>query len=336
MRSFFTSPIYLSVTIDTECDKGPKWLIKRPLQFKAVTEGIPDVLEQLFRKYQVKATYLLSPEVIKDDACVSVLKDVSKGGAELGTHLHGEFIEPYMTEDTDATWAMQNTYSEEIEYEKIRNLTLLFESKFGYKPRSFRAGRYGIGKKSLNMLAEQGYLVDSSVAPNCRWKDKGGEATFYGAPVTPYYPNANDPLMSGKLSILEVPLTIGKTWWHYFPSALVRTVNKYPRLWLSPIHRLNLIHHFTPIWLRPTWFTFEQMKDLILDCLKKATPQGTVFVMMFHNVEAVPGCSPSIQDQDQLRIFMDRMESTFQFFNQLSARSLTLSEIQHIYKKDVP
>lgn len=185
--------LYLSITIDTECDKGPGWLIQKPLKFRSTIDGIPNILEPIFQQFGAKATYFLSPEVIQNDECVSVLKDVQKSGAELGTHLHGEFIEPHTKLDTDATWEMQSTYTRDIEYQKIKNLTTLFKEKFGYDPTSFRAGRFGIGKNTLPILADLGYTIDSSVAPYCMWKDKGGFIEFFGVPTQPYHPDINDP-----------------------------------------------------------------------------------------------------------------------------------------------
>src|SRR5579871_3010745 len=100
-----SSRAYLCVSIDTECDKGKAWRVQKPLSFIGVTEGVKGRLQPLFASFGAKPTYLVSPEVMRDEASVEVLRSVS-AHAELGTHLHGEYAEPGIT-DPDVTLAFQ-------------------------------------------------------------------------------------------------------------------------------------------------------------------------------------------------------------------------------------
>ena len=77
-------------------------------------------------------------------------------------------------------------------------------------------------------------IIDSSIAPYCRWSDKGGYIDFFGVPTQPYYPDINGFKKKGNLSILEVPVTVGNTWYEYFPKSILKTVPKYPSLWALP------------------------------------------------------------------------------------------------------
>ena len=81
----------LCVTIDCERDKGPRWRVRRPATFRGIHEGIGARLAPLFRQYGVKPTYLLSPEVMRDDAAATCMAALARG-AELGTHLHAEYV----------------------------------------------------------------------------------------------------------------------------------------------------------------------------------------------------------------------------------------------------
>jgi len=69
--------VSLVVSIDTECDKGLNWRVKQPLQFENVLKGIPKRLQLLFEKYRIKPTYLLSPGVLKNDACIDFFKSLA-------------------------------------------------------------------------------------------------------------------------------------------------------------------------------------------------------------------------------------------------------------------
>src|SRR5580658_4448688 len=88
----------LIVTIDTEVDKDCRWRISDPASFSSVRHGIPDILSPLFDEFGVEPTYLLSPEVIEDGPCGEILAGLDR--AELGTHLHPEFVAPERTLDS--------------------------------------------------------------------------------------------------------------------------------------------------------------------------------------------------------------------------------------------
>ena len=68
--------VYLSITVDTECDKGKGWRVKQPMSFINTRSGIMNNLQPIFDKYSVKATYLLSPEVILDSESVCSFKEM--------------------------------------------------------------------------------------------------------------------------------------------------------------------------------------------------------------------------------------------------------------------
>src|SRR5258708_7934816 len=154
---------YRCVTIDTECDKGPQWKTQYPLRFDAVRRGVGEVLQPLFDRYGCAPTYLLSPEVIADNASAELFATLAER-AELATHLHGEFAVAH-PEHVEVTNAYQRDYPEEVEAERLEFLTEQFRSAFGAPPTSFRAGRFGIGPHTLPILESLGYVVDSSVTP---------------------------------------------------------------------------------------------------------------------------------------------------------------------------
>ncbi len=330
--------IYLTITIDTECDKGPGWLTQHPLQFKSVVEAIPHQFEPLFHKYGAKATYLLSPEVIKNDNCVRILKKTLANGADLGTHLHGEFIEPYPDYRAKITSTMQNTYSKEIEFAKLKNLTKIFRDQFGFQPTSFRAGRFGMSRHTLSILAELGYKVDSSVAPFTQWNDNGGKIHFFGTPTQPYYPDEKDFRKQGNLPILEAPLTIGNCWYEFLPKFILRSVPYYSKIWGFLQKHLGLKEQFKPLWLRPTLkaSTEENMKKLILHNIHQSNTPDVFLVMMFHNVDFLPGCSPYAQTEKEAKHFFRRLEDILVFTKQLPVEFITLSEITSKISHSIP
>jgi hypothetical protein len=269
LRSAITMAAYLCVSIDCECDKGPGWRTQKPLAFMGIITGIGARLQPLFARFGAKPTYLLSPEVLRDDASLELLAAL-KQNAELGTHLHGEFAEPDAFEP-DLTGAFQCHYDRDIEAAKLSCLTERYRSAFGRAPRSFRAGRFGIGPHSLGLLVQQGYHVDSSVTPHKDWSRAGApEVSFLDAPTQPYWPVPGKPAcpaLSGTL--LEVPVTI------------------------RPV-KIPLLNRFLePRWLRPTHTRAARLIALAQEEIKAAVPgRPAVLNCMFHNIEITAGTSP--------------------------------------------
>ena len=84
---------YLIVTIDTEVDKDPLGESQIRSRSGRSLVGIPEVFSPLFEEFGVIPTYLLSGEVVENPECASVLRGLG-ARAELGTHLHAEFLPP--------------------------------------------------------------------------------------------------------------------------------------------------------------------------------------------------------------------------------------------------
>ncbi len=316
--------IYLAVTIDTECDKGPEWRVQQPIGYRSVLEGVPLRLQPLFKRFDAKPTYLLSPEMIEHEGCVATLRGVA-GGCELGTHLHGEFIEPdrLKQETIVMTGALQRQYSPEVERAKLVNLTELFESRFGYRPTSFRAGRFGIGDRSLKLLDELGYVVDSSVTPYALHDG----FHFWGCPTRPYHPREDDPRCKGSLRILEVPVTIHSPFLSGFPDGWL--LGQGPQSWWFRLARRVLgKEYMRPIWLRPSFRDFDGMRRVIDAHLQAGRGEPrSLLVMMFHSVEVIPAASPYAQTLAEVDVFLQRLERTLDYCRTLGAKCIGLSEV---------
>jgi len=307
--------VYLCISVDCECDKGPRWRIQKPLAFSGIQQGVRDRLQPLFRRFRAKPTYLLSPEVMRDAQALETLANL-EGGAELGTHLHGEFAEPGAFEP-DETSFFQCHYDRETEQQKLRYLTDFFRSSFGRSPRSFRAGRFGIGRHSLGLLQDLGYTVDSSVTPQKDWSGTGAsEASFRRAPTQPYWPVLNDPgrIASHAGTLLEVPVTIR-------PSVLagIPVIGR----WIEPR------------WLRPTRGSVARLVEVAREEIGHAVTARTghpiVLNCMFHNVEIIPLASPYARNEAEADAIMERLAGLLAFAEREGIRSLGLGDVPELF-----
>ena len=238
--------------------------------------------------------------------CQKVLKELAS--AELGTHLHSDFIGPMKTLENMAGYnadACQTDYPEEVEFQKLRNLTNLFSDVFEQKPRVFRAGRFSANLNTLKALHSLGYLVDSSFTPYCTWlTPKGNLIDHSQTPEEPYFPDLKNEDESSSPQLLEIPLTIVK-------------------------RKIPLRQKVS--WLRPVFSSPTAMKRIIRN--KAASPPSKypkVLNMMFHSEELVPCASPYTKNKADIDKYVSALKRVFDFAILKGCKFATQEEI---YKK---
>jgi hypothetical protein len=296
---------FLCVTIDTEPDCDIHWRRSEPLTFESVLSGISDILRPLWNRYDIKPVYFVSPEVVQSDDCCRVLKQEIRLGAEIGAHLHSEYVEPQKKYESFAGTQSDEfpcfAYSGEVELAKIKNLTELIVKKLGVKPASYRAARYGADLDTIKSLEELGYKIDSSVTPGIDWSKQGGP-NHSRAPRQPYFISANDYYAAGRVGILEVPITI-----------LGKRFVFLPDRW------------FCYRWLRPTHMTVFEMKRLAGEFAKSYAE--LVLNMMFHSMEVVPGKTPFVRTKLGQKMYLSRLASILRYLAEVGFESRTLAEV---------
>ena len=302
-----TEKVVVSITIDTECDHDPQWVRSKPLMFDSIYEGLPNRLQPAFTSVGAVPTYLLTVEVLEDPACVETLNGL-QGNHEYGTHLHAAFIEP-QKKYTDYAGVdspdFQCGYAPDIEYQKLANLTALFEQTLGHTPTSFRAGRYGASADSVNSLQRLGYLVDTSVTPHMKWQEPNAKVDFRGAPEQPYFPSAHKLSLAQDYTpgrILEVPVTLK------------------PRLFRDPR------------WFRPWFASVEQMKEIFRYQLRRHVDSPVVSInMMFHSMEVIEKASPYPQNADDVKRFIDQIQAVLSWCADEGAEFAGVSKLHAMF-----
>jgi len=304
---------YFVITIDVEPDCSPSWRYSKPLSFYGVQKGIKERLQPLFNKYGAFPTYLINNVVLEDRESTETFLRL-EGGFELGTHLHSEFIEPEK-KFTDYAGvkaeANQCFLPAEIEFEKMRSITNLFENNFGRRPTSFRAGRFSAGTNTIQALDTLGYKVDTSVTPHINWNDKTRERSvnYTHAFEQPYFIKPGSYLEKSKTGkILEVPVSI-----------------------------IDLRRFFRKkaIWLRPSYYKDFSMLLKVIEAqsAKFSSHENVVFNMMFHNVEVLPQMSPYTLTESDCTTYLSLIESFLSFCKKNSIKSLPLSSTYDIFNR---
>ena len=319
--------VYLVVTIDVEPDSTPTWHYADPLGFRGVLEGIGDILQPMFNSLGVVPTYLVNNVVMEDPACCDFFGRL-KGNFELGAHLHPEFIEPdkkfyqYAGKKGEANCCF---YPPGVEFEKIQNITLLFERAFGRKPTTFRAGRYSAGLNTMKSLERLGYLVDTSVTPHVCWNDRTRErpVDFSDAPEQPYFMQADSiSLEAHRGDLLEIPISINLE-------------KRNPvREWIVSAGGLRRPFRKTRArWLRPYYSNADQLKGVARQFMDRYRQRERVALnMMFHNVEVLPGLSPyNLTSGDTIQ-YLNELKDFLSFCKDQDILSVSATDLYHVFK----
>lgn len=316
----------LIVTIDTESDN--LWKQKDRITLENILQ-IPK-LQELFNRYKIKPTYLVSYPVAQDKKCVSILRNIyEQGRCEIGSHLHAWTTPPVLRNEWDRCPYLYE-FPLQTQRELLLNLTEVVRNNFDLSPVSYRAGRFGFDEDSVVLLEEFGYQIDTSVVPLMDFKDHAGEERggpcFVNAPLWPYYLSKDNVCQPGESQILEIPVSVsfnrGLPEWGQRMYLQTRETNFCRRL----LAKLNLLQI---IWLYPTFFSVREMGSLCQYLLSKGLP---VLNMMFHSSEILAGASPYHRTEKDVSAFLNKIEGIIRFLvEKKGVVSQTLSEFRENY-----
>jgi hypothetical protein len=279
------------VTLDTEADN--QWRHGCPLTTENVHWWQP--FQDMCSQFGIRPTYLITSEIAEDAEAAAYLRSlVAAGTAEVGAHLHPWTTPPFRDEAgltfNDPAHVFPCHLDEELLRDKLRTLTTQIRESLGVVPTSFRAGRFGLDEVGARLLAELGYMVDSSVTPFTSWAGNAGRPGWRGGPDFRHH--AADPFRiggTGHPGLVELPVTILPTYWvtrrsravlRHWNARPLRLARRAAAAWRRP----------QPLWLRPRpEYRSGDLTALLREAERRSLP---VAVVMFHSSELMPGGSP--------------------------------------------
>lgn len=283
---------YLLVTIDTEEDM-PLWRPEPETTVRNIS-AIPS-LQRRLNMSGIRPTWLVDYPVLDNDESCAVIRGLPSSDCEIGMHLHSWNTPPLAPDETGEKATYLHVMPTDLKRRKLARLHGMFGEKLGIAPTSYRAGRYGFGLDDAALLAELGFVVDSSVVPHTDYSSDGGP-DFRSCTLQPFIIEAGNGL-----KLVETPLTVGLA--HKLPEYLAKRYFSIPG-WTrmrGVLHRLGLA---SLLWLRPTVSSFDEMKRLADHLLEKTDCK--VINIMFHSNECFPGASPYHKTDDDVARFFDR------------------------------
>lgn len=261
----------------------------------------------------VVPVYLVDfPVATSPTARAALCNAVAQGKAEIGVQLH-PWVNPPHDEDVTEANSFAGNLPVTLEREKFRRLRSTIEDGFGTTPLIYRAGRYGLGPGTADMLIEHGMAIDTSVRSRFDYSAVGGP-DYRDHPVSPWWVDPDQRLM-------ELPLTT--VYW-----GLLRQFGAklYPMMWRMPqlrglLAKTGLLERIP---LTPEGITLEEAIrgiDIALD-------EGlAVLVFAFHSPSLAPGFTPYVSSEADLDAFYDWWRGVFAYLRQRNVASTSVKDL---------
>ena len=263
-----------------------------------------------FAERGVGLTCMIDHPIAIDPAAIAILSRVVEDGrSEIGTQLHA-WVNPPFDEDTTSAASYAGNLPRALEAAKLENLTAAITTAFGKSPRAYRAGRYGIGPRSFELLAALGYRIDSSVRPGYDYRADGGP-DFRMADAGAYRAEG----------IVELPLTTVFTGRARRGGArLYRALGAIPK-GRGLFARTGLLSRIA--------LTPEDMPiEAALEAVAVAAGEGLGLLnLSFHSPSLVPGHTPYVRDAADLRRFHGWWATVLDALDRRGIRNASLDEI---------
>lgn len=258
----------------------------------------------------VSLAFMIDHPIVSDPAAVDILRrTLEDGQSSIGTQLH-PWVNPPFDEAVTPVNSFPGNLPAALEAAKIDVLTAAITDAFGAAPRAYRAGRYGIGPHTIDLLADRGYRLDSSIRARYDYSTDGGPD---------FTAIDNHAFRTGGL--IELPLTT------VFTGHLRRQgASLYPLLGRFP-HGRGLMARSGL--LARVALTPEQMplRDALEAVRVAVDDDVAVLTFSFHSPSLVPGHTPYVRDSADLAAFYRWWDAVFALLDRLGVRPIGLDAL---------
>jgi hypothetical protein len=310
--------MYLAITIDVEEDNWSDYNSEPVLSnIGKLTE-----LQNLFDKFDVKPTYLISYPVAADKNSISILRKIlDRDRCEIGAHLHPWNTPPFEEEKTVKNTMLFNL-SKDLQYRKLESLHEKIVENFKMEPVAFRSGRWGFDQTVAENIHRLGYKVDTSVSPYLNWK------SYYGPDFSNRSPMPQIVHMgksgSPDCSILEVPATIGFLQDNYDRcNACLKAISGSALRHFRLIGVLDKLKIINKVWLSPESDDAGKMIQLAESIKRNNYP---ILNMFFHSPSLQHGLTHFTKTKEEEEELTHRIEKFLEYKVLSNIKSIKLSD----------
>lgn len=277
----------VAVFVDTEEEFDWTKPLSRDERSTTAAASLP-IIQQRMQSFGVQPVYLIDHPIATDERCVATLRDYQDAGAcAVGTQLH-PWVNPPFNEDVNKLNSFAGNLPTVLERAKLAVLTDAIENGVGRRPKVYRAGRYGVGPNTANLLSELGYKADVSVRATF---DYGGEGGPDFSDIRPL------PYRVGRSGLVELPLTAGYVGpLRGYGRSLFGAAGQMAR-GRGILARAGLLKRVA---LTPEGMPLADAVELIDRLLDDGQ---RLFSISFHSPSIEPGHTPYVRDARDLQLF---------------------------------
>lgn len=269
----------------------------------------------------VQPVYLIDYPITDDGYGVELLSGYAhEGRAEIGVQLH-PWVNPPFIEQVSVNNSYACNLPPELERAKLKALYEAIVSRCGLRPDIYRAGRYGAGPNTPQILKDLGISVDSSVRARFDYSTQGGP-NYAQHPVNPYWIDRD--------GLLELPLTTvfsgvmrsagNVVFGEWFGSQAARSI----------LARSNMLERIA---LTPEGIPVEKA----LEAIDIALLEGVkVINLSFHSPSLAVGHTPYVRTDEHLDSLYAWFKAVFEHLERSGVRPTTISEIKAASLFNVP
>lgn len=261
----------------------------------------------------VVPVYLVDWPIVQDARAVEIIGDaVRRGVAEVGVQLH-PWVNPPFEEVVCERNSFAGNLPPALEAAKFIALRDAIEAAFGAAPLIYRAGRYGLGPHTANLLKAAGIRIDTSVRSLFDYTPKGGP-DYSHYPLTPYW-------VDDARQLLELPVTSVYTGPLRQFGPLLHRAQRHIPTFFSGFSRLGLLERIA---LTPEGVSADEALRGIDIAVNSGLP---VLVLSFHSPSLAPGHTPYAKTPAAIEALYHWFEVVYADLAQRGVRPTRVAEI---------
>lgn len=296
------------VFVDTEEEFDWSKPLARENRSVSAVSALP-AAQARFAASGVPLALMVDHPIATDPRAIDLIGPLLTGGTAVGTQLH-PWVNPPFDEALTPANSFAGNLPHALEAAKLAALTEAITTAFGMRPTAYRAGRYGLGPASFDLLAAHGYRLDSSMRPGFDYAAEGGPD---------FSALGNQAFRVG--GIVELPLTTVFT-----GAARAGGMKFYQAAGRIPKGRAVLARSglLQRIPLTPEGIPLREA----LEAIRVALGEGVrVLSFAFHSPSLEPGHTPYVRDEADLRAFWQWWDEVLAELDRLGARAVGLEDV---------
>ena len=277
--------------------------------------------QELCDEFGIRPTYVIDQPVATREIGWRPLREyVESGRAVVGAHLHPWVSAPH-EEEVSAYNSYPGNLPRDLEKKKIWRLTDTIEHHIGVRPTIYKAGRYGFGPNTADILEELEYQVDLSACPGFDLGSDGGPDWSAFSPGA-YRFGENRELVG-------YPTTGGFVGWLWKRApGLYNHSHQAPFSWFRAPGILSRTGALERLLLSPEGYTLDHLKRLSHAILARGT---RILSFSFHSPSLAPGHTPYVRSESELQDFLATCRQYFEFFlGELGGASMGPLELREL------